>query len=93
MKKVFLFSVLMALSNASFAAMSETCKSYLADVDVLVEQASKSSEEAKQKMDAMKPQLDAAKKQLAALPEDQQDVGCKQGIAALGQMKTALGIK
>ncbi len=83
----------MALSNASFAAMSDTCKTYLVDVDKLVEQASKTSDQAKQQMDAMKPQLDAAKKQLEALPEDQQDAGCKQGIAALAQMKTALGIK
>ena len=93
MKKVFLFVVLAVMSNTTFAAMTETCQKYINEVDSIIEQASKSSEQAKQQMEAMKPQLEESKKQLAAMPEDQQDAGCKQAVESLVQMKKALGIQ
>lgn len=41
----------------------------------------------------MKGQLEEGKKQVAALPKDQQDQACQQGIDAMKQMKTALGLQ
>ncbi|MTH45357.1 DUF5339 domain-containing protein [Intestinirhabdus alba] len=93
MKKIVLFAALTMMSGSSFAAITETCQQYFNDVDALIEQASKTSDQAKQQMDAMKPQLEQSKKQLAELPAESQDAGCKQGSAALAQMKQMLGVK
>lgn len=93
MKKMIFAAALTMVSGSSFAAITETCQQYFNDVDALIVEASKTSEQAKQQMEAMKPQLEQAKKQLADLPAENQDAGCKQGAAALVQMKQSMGIK
>ncbi|CBG89784.1 DUF5339 domain-containing protein [Citrobacter rodentium] len=93
MKKLIFVAALTLASGSSFAAITETCQQYFNDVDALIVEASKTSEQAKQQMEAMKPQLEQAKEQLAALPAENQDAGCKQGAAALVQMKQSMGIK
>lgn len=93
MKKIIFVAALTLVSGSSFAAITETCQKYFDDVDALIVQASKTSDQAKQQMEAMKPQLEQAKKQLADLPAENQDAGCKQGSAALAQMKQSMGIQ
>ncbi len=93
MKKVIFVAALTLVSGSSVAAITDTCQQYFDDVDALIVQASKTSDQAKQQMEAMKPQLEEAKKQLAELPAENQDAGCKQGAAALVQMKQSMGIQ
>lgn len=93
MKKTILIAALTLASGSSFAAITDTCQQYFDDVDALIVEASKTSEQAKQQMEAMKPQLEQAKKQLAELPAESQEAGCKQGAAALVQIKQSMGIK
>ncbi|WP_265495124.1 DUF5339 domain-containing protein, partial [Providencia heimbachae] len=74
------------------AGATETCNTYFAEVDSLITKASENPQ-AKAQLDAMKGQLEEGKKQVAALPKDQQDKACQQGIDAMKQMKTALGLQ
>ena len=73
------------------AGATATCNTYFADIDAMIAKASENPQ-AKAQMDAMKGQLDEGKKQIAALPKDQQDAACQQGIDAMKQLKAALGI-
>ncbi|MEX6121819.1 DUF5339 domain-containing protein [Providencia hangzhouensis] len=57
---------------------------YFAEVDSLIAKASENPQ-AKAQLDAMKGQLEEGKKQVAALPKDQQDKACQQGIDAMKQ--------
>ncbi|WP_255420634.1 DUF5339 family protein [Arsenophonus endosymbiont of Aleurodicus floccissimus] len=41
----------------------------------------------------MKNQLEDGKKQIIALPKDQQDKACRQGIDAMKQIKQSLNMK
>ncbi|HAU5609758.1 DUF5339 domain-containing protein [Citrobacter koseri] len=93
MKKFIFVAALILASGSSYAAMTETCQQYLKDVDALIAEASKVSDQAKQQMEAMKPQLEQSKKMLEGLQPENQDAGCKQGAAALVQMKQAMGLK
>lgn len=61
-------------------------------MDGLIAKASEDPQ-AKTQLDSMKGQLEEGKKQIAALPKDQQDKACQQGIDALKQMKSVLGLQ
>lgn len=74
------------------AGATETCNAYFAEVDGLIAKASEDPQ-AKTQLDSMKGQLEEGKKQIAALPKDQQDKACQQGIDALKQMKSVLGLQ
>lgn len=78
--------------KSEVAGATETCNAYFAEVDSLIAKASENPQ-AKAQLDAMKGQLEEGKKQVAALPKDQQDQACQQGIDAMKQMKTALGLQ
>ena len=78
--------------KSEVAGATETCNAYFAEVDSLIAKASENPQ-AKAQLDAMKGQLEEGKKQVAALPKDQQDQACQQGIDAMKQMKTALGLE
>ncbi|WP_421204634.1 DUF5339 domain-containing protein [Aeromonas enteropelogenes] len=92
MKTVILAAAFVAFSGSSFAAMTDTCKKYFDEVDAIIEQASE-NEAMKGQVDAMKSQMDASKKQFETLPEANQSAACEQGVAAMAQMKQALGLK
>lgn len=91
MKKITLAALLLATGFSSYAE-TETCKQYFAEVEGFIELASK-TEGAKAQVDMLRTQLAEGKKQMEAYTEEQQDAGCKQGIAAMQQMKTAMGLK
>ena len=74
------------------AGATETCNAYFAEVDGLIAKASEDPQ-AKTQLDSMKGQLEEGKKQIAALPKDQQVTACQQGIDALKQMKSVLGLQ
>ncbi|PVZ82118.1 hypothetical protein C9426_30625 [Serratia sp. S1B] len=94
MKKLILACSLLALSSSVFAGeMTDTCKKYVGEVDALIAKASETNEAAKQQMEALKAQMEQAKQQIAALPAEQQDPACKQGLDMMAQMKTSMGIK
>jgi hypothetical protein len=93
MKKLVLIFTMLAMSSSAFAGeMTDTCKKYVGEVDDLIAEASK-NEAAKAQMDALKVQMDQAKEQLAAMPAEQQDPACKQGIEMMGKMKASMGLK
>lgn len=93
MKKLILICSMLAMSSSVFAAgMTDTCQKYVDEVDALIVKASE-NEAAKPQMDALKAQMDQAKEQLAAMPADQQDANCKQGIDMMSQMKASLGLQ
>jgi hypothetical protein len=93
MKKLILILSMLAMSSSAFAGeMTDTCKKYVGEVDDLIVEASK-NEAAKAQMDALKVQMDQAKEQLAAMPAEQQDPACKQGIEMMGKMKASMGLK
>ncbi|WP_058913497.1 DUF5339 domain-containing protein [Entomohabitans teleogrylli] len=92
MKKALLVASLVMFSGSSFAAVTETCQKYLDEVDAIMEQAS-ANEAAKAQVDALKVQLAEAKKQIESMPEAEQNSGCQQGMAAMAQMKQAMGLQ
>jgi len=91
MKKIALAALLMGFSVSSFAE-TETCKQYFTEMDSFIKEASK-HQEAKAQVDMLKTQLAESKKQLESYPAEQQDAGCKQGLAAMKQLNASLGIK
>lgn len=78
--------------KSQVAGATETCNAYFAEVDGLIAKASENPQ-AKAQLDTMKSQLEEGKKQVAALSKDEQDKACQQGIDAMKQMKTALGLQ
>lgn len=93
MKKFVLIFSMLAMSSSAFAGeLTDTCKKYVGEVDDLIVQASK-NEAAKPQMDALKAQMDQAKVQMAAMPAEQQDPACQQGIEMMGKMKASMGLK
>ncbi|MBS6740544.1 DUF5339 domain-containing protein [Phytobacter diazotrophicus] len=91
MKKIALAALLMGMCTASYAE-TETCKQYFAEMDSFIKEASK-HEEAKAQVDMLKNQLAEGRKQLETYSVEQQDAGCKQGLAAVKQLNASLGIK
>lgn len=91
MKKITLAALLLITGFSAYAE-TETCKQYFAEVDSFIELASK-QEEAKAQVDMLKTQHAESKKQMEALTAEQQDAGCKQGLAAMQQLKAAMNLK
>jgi hypothetical protein len=79
MKKI-LCALLVMMPLSSFA--SETCDQYFKTIDTYLDQI-KSSPAMQSQYDAVKTQYDQSKKQLSALPDDQQETACKQGLGAM----------
>ena len=85
MKNIALAALLMGMCTASYAE-TETCKQYFAEMDSFIK-------EAKAQVDMLKTQLAEGRKQLETYSVEQQDAGCKQGLAAVKQLNASLGIK
>lgn len=87
MKKFLVSAVLLSLSSAAMADLSDSCKTYFEKVDKLVESLPKDAA-TKQQTDMMKQNLEAGKKQVAAMSSSDQETGCKQGLEALKQLES-----
>lgn len=75
-----------------YIGATDNCKAYFSEVDSLVTKASENPQ-TKAQLDSIKNQLEDGKKQIVALPKDQQDKACKQGIDAMKQIKQSLNMK
>lgn len=90
LKKIIIPATLLCASFTTVAAdLSESCVTYFDELNSYFESAPKDSATQAQ-IEALKQQLDTSKTQLTALPKEQQEAGCKQGLQMWEQMKASL---
>ena len=78
--------------KTDYIGATDTCKAYFSEVDSLIAKASENPQ-TKAQLDTIKNQLEDSKKYIIALPKDQQDKACKQGIDGMKQIKQSLNTK
>ncbi|WP_058909890.1 DUF5339 domain-containing protein [Entomohabitans teleogrylli] len=91
MKKILLSGVIL-MSSFSVLAASDACETYFSEMNALVTQLSE-SDATKAQADMLKQQLDQAKTQMETLPAESKTAACQQGVDALAQMKSAMGMQ
>lgn len=89
MKKLLLSVVFLGLSSAAMAELSATCQTYFDKIDSLIKSVPEDAA-TKQQTDMIKENLESGKTQISALPKDQQESACKQGVEVLKQLEASM---
>lgn len=89
MKKLLLSIVFLGLSSAAMAELSATCQTYFDKIDNLIKSIPDETFSSGQG-DMIKQDLESGKTQISAMPKDQQENACKQGVEILKQLEASM---
>ena len=97
MKKIIALALAAAISVPSAVLAKEAesasvCQDYYKEIDNFMDKMKEMGTPDAQ-INVIKQQYEQSKQQISALPESSQDMACKQGLEALKQSMSAVGIK
>ena len=92
MKKIIALLFVATFATSASAAMTQTCQDYYKEIDNFMDKMKEMGTPDAQ-INVIKQQYEQSKQQISALPESSQDMACKQGLEALKQSMSAVGIK